>query len=121
MERMRKITALLLLAALVCAPAAGADETRLDPQKILDPSTLTGKDWLALSRAEKGLFVFSAIQAFKACRVPTSVSADEYTAWMDAEIASDHAVHDVKAKYILTAMILVREPYCRQAIEKLKI
>ena len=117
---MRTLALVLLTLSLFFSPVA-AEQADLVNTANLNPSKLTGKDWLALSRLEKGVFVFSAIQAFKACRVPLNESPDLYAAWMEAELARDSEMQELKAKYILTAMILLREPHCRQAIESLKI
>jgi len=85
-----------------------------------NPESITGRDWQGLSRLEKGLFVFQAVQALKAYGVPLSQAPAEYTEWMD-EVVMDHpAAMSVKAKNLLAAVIYENEPDCREALDRLK-
>ena len=112
---MKKTIFLVFLLTLSLVSSAPAVPIQFDAE------TITGKDWLSLSRLEKGVFIFNAVQALKAYGVPLNKTPGKYTSWMDKEVTRDPRALDIKATNILAVVIYQREPQCRQALDQLRI
>ena len=106
---------LFLVYGLLLAASASAM-----PIAAMNLEAITGRDWMEMSRVEKGVFVFSAVQALRAYGVPLKETPLSYTSWMDETVWTNPAAMSLAAKNILAAVIYQNEPETRPALDKLK-